>query len=1099
MQRMHQNKTLTISALRAVMVVALATGTFGTTVCSASPSPGTYSAAAPQSKITGTVVDENGDPMIGVTVKVRGTATGVITDVNGSFTITAEVGKQLELSYVGYETLVVKATSKPMTLKLSPDAKLMDEVVVIGYGSVKKRDMLGAISSVKSEEITQSPTMNAMEGLQGKIAGLDITRESGAAGSTPTVLLRGQRSIDGNNAPLYVIDGITGGDISNLNTNDIESMEVLKDASSTAIYGSAGANGVIIITTKQGTKGRVQIDFNAYVGLNCMPAYPETYQGKAWVDYMRTGLEAYYGKTLQDIYPEATGDAELQDRLFNAYGLSPEAIDCYNTGKFINWKDAILQTGIEQNYSLSVRGGGEKVSSYMSAGYQDEQGMYRNDRYNKLTFRAGTTYDANKLITLGFNLDVTHKNQDKRNSRLSKTLNAVPLGEVYNEDGTLKRNPTGNVTDYVNIMADDLPFAYLNNSKSTKLGITPFIEIKPLKGLSFKSIINTSVSTSRSGEYEGLDTYYKLTGSSQDVGIRTANKRHNDSWSIEWQNILNYNLKIKDAHDIGATLIMQWNEGTSESSYLGNRGFDFDSYTWNALNAGSQASVNSSYSNKKSLSYAGRLTYSFLGRYLFSATMRWDGSSVLYDKWDSFPSVSVGWRISDEPFMKPTQGWLDNLKLRAGYGITGNSNVPAYSSKTLIEALGENLNLGGGSVTEYILKQEVANYALSWEKSYNWNIGLDFGFLNGRIDGSIEYYTTDTKGVLYKRQLPTVYGLYNAKAPYTLMSNVARIKNKGVELTINTRNIRTRDFDWNTTFTFAKNDEKLHSINLGNGTSVDELVSLGLFIDNPVVTYYGYKKLGIWQLGEEDKAICFGLYPGQVRIDTPNLKWDPDYEYEGIVTTDRITNEKAAVKRHGAYYTEDADGVRTYYRGGSPVYDENGKITGETGANYYSPQARDKQILGHKQPDFTIGLNNSFRIFDFDLSIHAVMRWGQMVNGDLLGYPNATNQPECFDYWTPTNPTNAFPLAQLGVSNEAKSALQYVDGSFIKIKNITVGYNVPKSLLSKINLSKLRIYSTIYNPFIWAKNDMLKGLDPENTSSSFPLYKTVVIGVNVSF
>ena len=528
MQTKHHNKTLTISAMRAAMVVALATGTFAPAVCSAEASASPYAVAAPQTKIKGTVLDETGEPMIGVTVKAQGTGTGVITDINGSFSIDVEPGTQLELSYVGYASQTVKATAKPMTIRMSPDAKLMDEVVVIGYGSVKKRDMLGAISSVKSEEITQSPTMNAMEGLQGKIAGLDITRESGAAGSTPTVLLRGQRSIDGNNAPLYVIDGITGGDISNLNTNDIESMEVLKDASSTAIYGSAGANGVIIITTKQGTKGRVQVDFNAYVGLNCMPAYPETYQGEEWVNYLQTGQESYYGKTLPNIFPEATTDAELQDRLFNAYGLSPEAIDCYNNGKFINWKDEILQTGIEQNYSLSVRGGGEKVSSYMSVGYQDEQGMYRNDRYSKLTFRAGTTYDANKMITLGFNLDVVHNNKDKRNSRLSKTLNAVPLGEVYNEDGSLKRNPTGNVTDYVNIMADDLPYAYINNSKGTKLGITPFIEFKPLKGLSFKSILNTSVSTSRNGEYEGLDSYYKLTGSSQDVGIRTANKRHSD-------------------------------------------------------------------------------------------------------------------------------------------------------------------------------------------------------------------------------------------------------------------------------------------------------------------------------------------------------------------------------------------------------------------------------------------------------------------------------------------------------------------------------------------------------------------------------------------
>lgn len=1094
---MQNGKTIFIGSLKSIIVVGLAL--FSQPVSAWADVAPSEMIASQQSEVKGVVVDENGDPMIGVTVKVKGTQVAAITDVDGAFALAAAQGSQLEFSYVGYVTQTVKVTKKSITVNMQPDSKLMDEVVVIGYGSVRKRDMLGAISSVDSKEIKQSPTMNAMEGLQGKIAGLDITRESGAAGTSPTILLRGQRSIDGNNSPLFVIDGITGGDISNLNPNDIENIEVLKDASSTAIYGSAGANGVIIVTTKQGAIGRTQVEFSAYLGLNCMPAYPETYQGEEWVDYLKLGVEAYYGRALADIYPEATTPEALQDRLFNSYGLSQEAIQCYKEGRFINWKDAILNTGIHQNYNISVRGGSDKLTSYMSAGFQNEKGMYRNDNSKKLTFRAGSTYNVNSTVSLGFTMNLTHKNQDKRNSRLSKALNAVPLGDVYNEDGTLKRNPTGNITDYVNIMADDIEYAYLNNTKSTSLNITPFVEIKPLKGLSFKSMLNASVSTSRNGQYEGLNTYYKLTGSSQDVGVRTASKSHSDGWGVEWQNILNYKLKIQDAHDITLTGIMQWNENTSESSYLGNRGFDFDSYTWNALNAGELAKVNSSYTNTRKLSYAGRVMYNFLGRYLFSATMRWDGSSVLYNKWDSFPSVSVGWRISDESFMQPLRSWLDNLKLRVGYGVTGNSNVPAYSSKTLIEALGENLNLGGGSVTEYILKQEVANYNLGWEKSYNWNVGLDFEILNGRIDGSIDWYTTDTKDVLYKRQLPTVYGLYNAKSPYTLMSNVARIKNHGIEVMLNTRNIMKKNFEWTSTVTFAKNNESLENIDLGNGTSVDELVSLGLFINNPVKTFYGYKKVGIWQSNQEDMAICFGLQPGQVRIDAPNLIWDPDYEYEGVKVTDRFTNERKAVTRHGAFYSIDDNGERVYYRGGSPVYDEQGKVVGEQGANYYSPQARDKQILGHKQPKFTIGFNNRFTLYDFDLSISTVMRWGQMVSGDLLGYSGSVNQPKCFDFWTPDNPTNAFPLARLGVSNEAKNALTYVDGSFVKIKNISLGYTIPKNILKKVNMSNLRIYSTIQNPFIFAKDGMLKGLDPENTSSEFPLFKTIVFGIEASF
>ena len=260
--------------------------------------------------------------------------------------------------------------------------------------------------------------MSAMEGLQGKIAGLDITRESGAAGTSPTILLRGNRSIDGNNSPLFVIDGISGGDIDNINPNDIESIEVLKDASSTAIYGSAGANGVIIVTTKKGSKGKVQVDFNAYLGLNCMPAYPETYQGSEWVDYLNTGYEAYYGKTVAEMNPTITDADGLLDRLFNEYGLSSAAIQCYKDGKFINWKDEILQTGVQQNYNISVRGGTDKLTSYMSAGFQNEKGMYRNDNYKQITCRTGSTYEVNKMISMGVQMDLSYRDRDRRNSPL---------------------------------------------------------------------------------------------------------------------------------------------------------------------------------------------------------------------------------------------------------------------------------------------------------------------------------------------------------------------------------------------------------------------------------------------------------------------------------------------------------------------------------------------------------------------------------------------------------------------------------------------------------------------------------------------------------
>ncbi|MBQ9092940.1 MAG: TonB-dependent receptor [Prevotella sp.] len=1029
---------------------------------------------AKQSAIHGTVVDEQGEPMIGVTVKAKGSQAAAITDIDGNYSLNVANGTMLEFSYVGYTTQTVKARNG-MKVKLEPDSHIMDEVVVIGYGTQKKRDLTGAVSSVKSEDIKKAPVMNAMEGLQGRISGLDITRESGQAGSSPNILLRGNRSLNASCAPLYVIDGVQGGNIDDINPNDIETIDVLKDASSTAIYGAAGANGVIIVTTKQGITGKIQVDFNGYIGVNAFPSYPETYTGQAWIDFITEGFVAREGRQPEDI-----------TELFNVVGLTTGAVDAYNQGKWINWRDEILHTGMEQNYSLSLRGGTEHQKSYLSAGYQQEKGLYKDDKMEQLTFRAGTTYNVNKVFSVGFQSTVTYRNQDKRNSRLSKSLNYLPLGDVYNEDGSLKQRPIDDMNSYINILADDQPNAYENNTKRTNVNIAPFIEIKPIKGLTYKSLISATLSHSRGGLWDGLDTFMKLSGSSDNKRISSYDSRN--SWSYTWQNILTYGLDLGN-HSITLTGITEYSKTNNESATATNEQFEFDGFKWYHLQGGLIPDVSSEYKETAKMSYAFRGTYNYLGKYLFSASIRWDGASQLYNKWCAFPAFSAGWRISDEAFMKGTRNWLDNLKFRVGYGVTGNANISPYVTTTEVTSSANPLNLGGGRVQTYILTQNVANNELTWEKSYNWNFGLDFAILGSRIDGSIEYYTTDTKGVLYNRPLPTALGLYHAKAPYKKMSNIARIKNKGIEVTINSRNIETKNFSWSTTLTFAKNIEKLKEINLGNNVTTSELIALNLFLDEPVNTFYGYKKDGIWQLGQEDMAACFGSKPGDVRINVPGLVWDGSYQYtrdETVTNPETGASETVTKTYTGAYFKENANGEREYF----------------TRDHTYGVSTTDKQILGHKTPDWTLGFSNQFEWKDFDLSIMCSMRWGQMINGELLSYMDDKNQPVCYDYWTPTNPTNAYPRHEIGASptGAQKEAMRYVDGSFFKIKNITLGYSLPKSVLNKINMTRFRIYATVQNPFIWSKSDMLKGMDPENNASDkFPLYRTLVFGVNASF
>ena len=1034
--------------------------------------------------VSGQVVDENGDPVIGATVKAKGARAAAVTDLNGNFSLSLPSGvKTIEVSFVGYHSKTVNVAGKrQISVRLEPDAQEMDEVVVVGYGTVKRRDLTGAISSVKSEDIKQAPVVNAMEGLSGKISGLDITRESGQAGSSPQILLRGNRSLNADCSPLYVIDGVSGGSIDNINPNDIESIEVLKDASSTAIYGSAGANGVIIVTTKQGVKGKVQVDFNAYVGVNAFPQYPSTYTGEGWINFMKEGYRARYGEDPADV-----------NELFNSVGLSEGAIEAYNNNKWINWKDEMLHTGVQQNYNLSVRGGTDRQQGYLSLGYQQEKGLYKNDKLDQITFRAGTTYKLNRIVSVGFQSNLSYRNKDSRNSRLSKTLNQIPLGEVYAEDGTLNKYPISDMPNYINILADDSETAYQNNTKATTINIAPFVEIHPFKGFNFKSLFNATLSNSRGGIWDGLDTYMKLSGSQDNK--RSATYDSAFGYSYQWQNVATYNFKIKKDHDITLTGIMEYTDNRNEGASAQNEQFEYDDFLWFNLSAGIKPYVSSYFKETQKLSYAGRVNYNYLGKYLFSASIRWDGASQLYNKWSSFPAVSAGWRISDEAFMKSTRNWLDNLKLRVGYGVSGNANISPYVSLTSVTNSSNMLNLGQGQVQSYILARNVANHDLTWEKSYNWNIGLDFAVLKNRIDGSVEWYSTDTKGVLYNRPLPTSLGGFNAKAPYYKMSNIARIQNRGLEITVNSRNIETKNFRWNTTLTFAKNNEELKEINLGNNVTVNDLIALNLFLGHPVNTFYGYKKAGIWQLGQEEQAACFGAEPGDVRLDIPGLVYDPTYTY-----TTKVTTTDAG----GNTIEQDVEHKGAYYKPSEDTTDGEGNVTHKyyTQNRTYSTSTNDRQILGSKTPKWNLGFQNQFQIYDFDLTIMATMRWGQMVNGALLGYVSNTNQPTCYDYWTPTNPTNSFPRPHQGhsMSNEQKESLLYVDGSFIKIKNITLGYTVPRTALRKIGMSRLRVYATITNPFIWRKSDMLKGMDPENNASDrFPLYKTIVFGINASF
>lgn len=1008
-----------------------------------------------QQRVTGTVTDANGEPVIGASVIVEGTTTGTTTGIDGTYSISAPKDANLLFAFLGFKDQTIAVAGKTtINVQMVEDAAALDEVVVIGYGTVKKRDLTGAVSSVKSEELVASPVANAIEAMQGRVAGLDITRNSGKAGSGSSILLRGNRSLTAGQEPLYIIDGIAGS-IDNLNPNDIASIDVLKDASSTAIYGSAGANGVIMITTKQADAGKVQVDFDAYYGVNGFAKYPNTLSKDAWLDYLNEGYYATNGAR-----------ASSQAELFTAWGMNYDQISPYlNAGKWINWADETLHTGTQQNYSVSVRGGNETVKGNFSLGYNQTKGIYKNDKVDMYTARGGVDVKIAKWIKAGIQMGLTFRDSDSRSSRLNKSFSMIPLGDVYDENGNINIYPIDGMQDYVSLINDDREGVYSSNSKSIHITANPYVDITILPELTFRSILGTSLSHSRSGTFQSDEDYMALMGSR--TAIRNATYGTSLGYSYTWENILNYNKTFAEDHTVGATLITSWSKSQNESSSAYNEGFLYNDFMWFSLQAGNNPSVTSGYSHKNKMSFAARVNYSYKGKYLFTASVRRDGVSQLYNHWDTFPAAAIAWRISDEGFMQGAKDWLDNLKLRAGYGVSGNPNVGAYVSRTEVTSAGlDAINFGSGQVPVNVLTQAVGNAAMGWEKSYNLNVGLDFGMFNGRIDGSIEYYDTDTKDVLYSRSLPATGGQFNAKNPYKMVANIARMHNRGVELTLNTRNIVTKNFTWTSTLTFAYNKEQVKSIDLGSNTSVDDLVSLGLFMGHPKSTMFGLKKIGIWQKGEEADAAVFGLAPGDVKIQS------------------RLEKKSA--------------GLWT-------LTEEDGTVTEYTAENPYTIDADDRIIYGQGSPKTTWGFNNTFVWKNFDLNVFITARWGHMISGALLGYfkYGTKNMPAFYDYWTEENPTNDFPRPYLSRSTEYSdptASLSVVDGSYWKVKNITLGYSLPKKLTSKINMSRARVYATVHNPFIFAKSHLLKDVDPETgADDSFPIYKQIVFGINVSF
>jgi len=976
-------------------------------------------------KIRGTVTEQSGDAAIGVSVTVKGTGLGTVTDLDGKYEINVPDERSIVVfSYIGtVPQEITVGSQRVIDVNLKENVNELDELIVIGYGVQKKRDLTGSISSLKNQDITAIPTTNALEAMQGKVAGLDMNRSSGEVGGGLNFTLRGNRSLNASNAPLILVDGISYGSVIDINPSDIESMEILKDASSTAIYGTRGANGVILITTKKGSAGKTKISFNSYWGDRRVTGQPDIMTGSEYVALKR---EAYRTTGVTD-------DSKI---------FSPQELEYIDKGYFTDWGDLVLKNGFVQNYEINIAGGNDKTAVTFSLGYNQETGLIRNEKQDRINFRLGGDHSISSAVKLGASILYTYKDNDKRRDPLNMAYKIVPISRPYDDEGNFILYPAPGYTSQMSPLADEQAGMYVNNVETRRMFGTGYLDWKINKNFFFKTTIGVDIVNARRGWYYGKNSI-DGGGNQSSSGVEVGNGLMDGSNSVgtgnsvnyTWENVLNFT-KDFGLHSVqalaGTSTIYNKNEAYGA---MGKGQVSYHNEFYNLGTNSSEYGIGSNLSESKMASFFGRVNYKFNERYLFSASLRADGSSTLApgNKWGYFPSVSAGWRLKEENFLQDAL-WLYDLKLRLSWGQSGNSAISPYQTQG---NLGQSVYAFDESPAYGYFPAELSNPDLTWETTTTNNIGLDFGFWDGRISGSADFYIADTKDLLMERQVASTSGFLKA------MVNVGETRNTGIELTLRTVNLSPQsEFRWNSDITLSHNKEEI--VSLTSGVTRDE--ANGWFVGEPIQVWYDYKKTGIWQLGQEEEAGKNGQLPGDIRVETNNA---------------------------------------------------DGKVTPD-----------DRRILGTTRPKLSFGLNNRFEYKGFDLNVFIYGKFGQMIRTEAVGNykPDGLENALLVDYWTPENPTNAYPRPNKNKnagSTSYFSTLSYIKGDFWKIRDITLGYSIPSHLTKGLGISSLRIYGTLKNYFTFT-DSKLKPFDPErnmngSTSVSFPMSKELVFGLNLNF
>ena len=1057
-------------------------------------------AVSAQQTIKGTVKDATGEPMIGVTV-ATGQGTGAVTDINGNFTLqNVSSSTTLNISYVGYKSQSIKVGNKTQfNIVMDEDNTTLEDVVVIGYGTMKRKDLTGSVASVTGDKLAANPVSNVAEALQGQLPGVNVISQDGRPGATMSIRVRGGGSITQSNEPLYVVDGVQVSSIDDIPADNIESIDVLKDAASTAIYGARGANGVILITTKGAKEGRTTVKYNMYYQIRKNPSNLEI-----WDAYSHVLHQWSYATALGTTYA---------DNVAKFYGLGSQYgnhINEYKNMDSHNWMDDVIETSHSWNHDLSISGGTQHTKYYATINYTNDDGILINSGFRRWNGNFKLQQDITK--NLKWDMDARYAEMQFKGTQFGYATQAYTFNPIDNPLGTgdpsdLGMGSANAQDDYnpVNILND-----YRNLNNRYRIGVNNALTWQVLKGLTAKSELFLSRNWSKQQRWDG--------GNTNGQSYNLARISNGDGYNVRWDTTLSYDVQgLGDNHKLN---VMAGNEvlgSKSNSSFITGTGYPAE---WDMDYAMANISMSSSSvpgdqvgstvgTPAHTTSWFGRLNYTLMERYLFTATMRADGSSKFRgdNKWGYFPAAAAAWRISDEPFLAGSRDWLDNLKLRVSYGTSGNDGIDAGLFDTLWKTGTATIN--GETVTTYVPADCLGNPDLKWETTISRNLGLDFSFWNGKLRGTLDFYWNTTKDVLMRVPCDATTGFSYQ------YQNVGQTSNKGIELTLNYEIFRSKDFNlsFGATVNHNKNnvDELMEGVVASAHTNWGSTMRVPYYdylvkVDEPVGLIQGLKSNGIYTV--DDFTVADGVWTLKPGV--------PDYAATSYAGSDAYKLAEGQKAFPGMAKFEDIDG--------------DGTVT-----------TNDVDIIGHTQPDLTGGFNFNGRYKDFDFAANFTYQIGgevynanvmhaMMGNKDTgLGQGRLKEVADCWkmynvnangELYAVTDPAElaalnanakyALPYSEYGIASS-----QFIeDASFLRLQTLTLGYTLPKTLTNRVGISRLRLYATAGNLFCLKG---YSGLDPDVNVSpsadssysgfptpnydfrSYPKARTFTFGLNVTF